>query len=135
LEEMAWMATDFHEERKWKKAAGGLMSRAAASEARRRVARERGVGEETSRICHRLSTGVMTFWRGVSSQIRYFNDSQAMLQQEQQAVLAKEAAAAAKEEGGGEEEDEEEDEEEEEDSSRRRFAILMSLGVTLCILR
>ena len=115
LEEMAWMATDFHEERKWKKAAGGLMSRAAASEARRRVARERGVGEETSRICHRLSTGVMTFWRGVSSQIRYFNDSQAMLQQEQQAVLAKEAAAAAKEEGGGEEEDEEEDEEEEED--------------------
>ena len=115
LEEMAWMATDFHEERKWKKAAGGLMSRAAASEARRRVARERGVGEETSRICHRLSTGVLGFWRAVSSQIRYYNDSSVALQREHESAKAAAAEAEATEDSSEESEKDEDEDEEEED--------------------
>ena len=73
LEEMRWMATDFAQERLWKKAAARVQSAAAREEVVRRREQEQAVTLETvgqeakKKIARHIADKVAAFWREVST--------------------------------------------------------------------
>lgn len=74
------MATDFHEERKWKMAAAHVNARAAAGEAVRRASTASVEdSQQARRASQRLAQGVVGFWRSVSHDMRFYSDSDTAL--------------------------------------------------------
>ncbi|XP_011089675.1 chromatin modification-related protein EAF1 B-like isoform X1 [Sesamum indicum] len=64
LEEMAWLANDFAQERVWKIAAAAQISSRAAFTCRLRK-QEKSSGMEAKKVAHILAKSVMEFWRSV----------------------------------------------------------------------
>lgn len=95
LDEMRWLATDYHEERKWKMASARVSARAAAGEALKRTDREVGNSQQARRVAQKLSQGVMGFWRNMSSEIRSYADNQTALRASISDVAAAAAAGSA----------------------------------------
>ncbi|KAL0460468.1 UNVERIFIED_CONTAM: Chromatin modification-related protein EAF1 B [Sesamum latifolium] len=64
LEEMAWLANDFAQERVWKIAAAAQISSRAAFTCRLRK-QEKSSGMEAKKVAHTLAKSVMEFWHSV----------------------------------------------------------------------